>query len=91
MTKMPTPSTEAQAVEIAFLRGKTLETASRWDFAALLGEHINSDFALSPFLPFLRVGFTAGFFGLPLPDFERISKRCSAEDRRGRRGRKPAR
>lgn len=82
MTKMPTPNTAAEALELAFVHGKALQTPDVVTFPALLGEHVNIDHSTSQFLPYLRIGFAAGFFGLPKPNFERIANRCATEAKR---------
>ncbi len=76
------PQNASEALDVAFAHGATLQTQNPLDFAEFLSKYVNADYSRSPFLPFLRIGFTAGFFGLPKPNFERVAERCAVEDRR---------
>ena len=83
-------TTPAEALQMAYLCGHDLQAAGmEMDaFVMHLNQKIISPYSGDGLLPFLRVGFAAGYFKKPMPDVERIAARCVPTGLK--RGRKPA-
>jgi hypothetical protein len=76
-------TTPAEALEMAYLCGfeLTVRGAKAIDFPNEFSSRINMPHVRSPLLPFLRVGFAAGYFKHAMPDARRVADRYAAEKR----------
>ncbi len=85
-------TTPEKALQIAYLTGRDLRAAgtSMEEFVMYLNQRILNAYSGADVLPFLRVGFAAGYFRKPMPDAKRIAARVPAPGEPAKkRGRKP--
>jgi len=77
-------TTPQDALSIAHASGQELNRrgAAPFDFVHYLGALVHVPHTTSRLVPFLTAGFSAGYFNNALPDFERVAKRCAAQEKR---------
>jgi hypothetical protein len=87
---LPANTSPDAAVRIAYAWGAALRAAGAdmMELSTALAEYINVPHAASPLKRQLRIGFSAGYLGLEMPETERVTARCKTEDAR-RKPRKP--
>jgi hypothetical protein len=70
-------TTPADALRLAYERGTLLQRdlGDAFEFSQTLAVEVNLPYGHSALLPFLRIGFAAGYFGQPFPNIERILAR----------------
>lgn len=81
---LPSDIPPSEAIQIAYGWGAALHAAGANQIALpdALADYVNIPYGNSPLKRYLRIGFSAGYLGLPAPETARVAARCNAEDQR---------